>query len=211
MVISEIINWVTVTVVKKAIAKIVTSLNPVGGFINAILTIYDTILVFIQRIKKIIQVGMAFLNSIVQIASGNIVPAAQKVMQTMKGLLELAVSFLAQFAGLGKIGQALQNILKKIRDPIDKALDKVILWIKNKAQRFLKGKEEEEHEEIATAAVNELKQGGADVKSYTELRNLKQEQAKGIEQKYQGQLKEGIKISIALLNRPKIRKIKISI
>ena len=103
-VISEIINWVTTTVVEKAVVKIVSSLNPVGAFIQAVLSIWGVIKVFIQRINKIIEVGMAFLNSIVEIATGNLRPAAMKVVNTMKGILVLAVSFLAEFAGLGKIG-----------------------------------------------------------------------------------------------------------
>jgi len=197
MVIGEIISWVTQTVVAKAVVKIVSSLNPVGGFIQAILTIWGVIKVFIQRIRKIIEVGVAFLNSIVEIAEGNLMPAAQKIVNTMKGILVLAVSFLAEFAGLGKIGQALQNILKKIRDPIDKAMDKVILWIKNKAKSFLKGKDDEKHAQIATAAGEEMKQGGENLGSYEELRKNKEVQAKNIEDKYKGQLKQGIGIRVA--------------
>jgi len=137
-VIKEIISWVTTTVVTKAIVKIVSSLNPVGAFVQAILTIYGVIKVFIQRIQKIIEVGRAFLNSIIDIASGNLMPAAMKIVTTMKGILVMAVSFLAEFAGLGKISQALQKILMKIRGPIDKAIDKVVAWIAKKAKAFLK-------------------------------------------------------------------------
>jgi hypothetical protein len=196
-VISEIISWVSQTVVAKAVVKIVSSLNPVGGFIQAILTIWGVIKVFIQRIQKIIQVGVAFMNSIMEIAAGNLMPAAMKVVNTMKGILVLAVSFLAEFAGLGKIGEALQNILKKIRDPIDNALDKMILWVKGKAQGFLKSKDDEKHQQIAMAASNELSEGSSEFNSYEELRSAKQQQAQGIEQKYQPELKEGIGITIS--------------
>ncbi|WP_282080563.1 eCIS core domain-containing protein [Aquimarina algiphila] len=142
-VIGEIISWVTQTVVTKAVAKLVSMFIPGAGFIQAILAIWGAIQVFIQRIQKIIQVGVAFMNSIADIVAGNLVPAATKVVNTMKGILVLAVSFLAEFVGLGKIGEALQNILKKIRDPIDKALDKMILWVKGKAQKFLNGKDKD--------------------------------------------------------------------
>lgn len=196
-VISEIISWVTKTVVEKAVIKITTALIPGAGFIQAIITIYDVILVFIQRLQKIIQVAMAFLNSIVQIASGNIMPAAQKIVNTLKGILTLAVSFLAGFAGLGKISDAIQNVLKKIRDPIDKAIDKMVAWVAAKAKGFLKKKDEDKHQQIATAASGELKQGDDNLKTYAELRNAKIEKAKQIEQSYQGQLKEGMKIKIS--------------
>ncbi|EZH71832.1 hypothetical protein ATO12_05490 [Aquimarina atlantica] len=196
-VIGEIISWVTQTVVTKAVAKLVSMFIPGAGFIQAILAIWGAIQVFIQRIQKIIQVGVAFMNSIADIVAGNLVPAATKVVNTMKGILVLAVSFLAEFIGLGKIGDALQNILKKIRDPIDKALDKMILWVKNKAKSFLKGKDDKEHKKIAKAAAAELKQGGGEYSTYKELRQAKMAQAQGIKQNYQGQLKEGIGINIA--------------
>ncbi len=194
MVISEILSWVTETVVKKAIVKIVAMFVPGGGFITAIVAMYDTVMVFIQRLQKIIQVARAFMDSVTQIASGNIQPAAEKIVSTLKGLLVLAVSFLAGFVGLGKIGDALQKILKKIRGPIDKALDKVILWIKKKAKSFLKGKDDEKHKQIAESASNDLKKGPSEFSSYEDLRTAKITLSQQIEQNYQGQLKQGIKI-----------------
>lgn len=196
-VISEVINWVTQTVVTKAVAKIVSFFVPGAGFIQAIISIWGAIQVFIQRIRKIIQVGMAFLNSIVEIAEGNLQPAAMKIVNTMKGLLVLAVSFLAEFVGLGKIGEALQNILKKIRDPIDKALDKMILWVKNKAKNFLKSKDDKKHEEIIKKAISDMKQGEVGEKTYDQVRAEKIAKAREIEQTYQPELKDNIKITIS--------------
>nr|WP_321236367.1 DUF4157 domain-containing protein [uncultured Psychroserpens sp.] len=197
-VISEIITWVSKTVVAKAVIKIVSSLNPVGGFIQAILTIWGVIKVFIQRIQKIIQVGVAFMNSIMEIAAGNIMPAAMKVVNTMKGILVLAVSFLAEFAGLGKIGDALQNILKKIRDPIDKALDKMILWVKTKAQSFLKKKDNSEHAIYGKEIQEKLGQGPTNKEqSFEAFYAERVEKAKALEAEYQGKLKDGIKLTIS--------------
>ncbi|WP_271782130.1 eCIS core domain-containing protein [Aquimarina algiphila] len=195
-VISEIINWVTKTVVVKAVAKIVSVLIPGAGFIQAIIAIWGVIKVFIQRIQKIIQVGVAFMNSIMEIASGNIQPAALKVVNTLKGILVLAVSFFAEFAGLGKVGQALQNILKKIRDPIDKAMDKVILWIKGKAKGFLKKKDDAEHVKIKDQAIADMQQGDVGEKTYDQVRAEKMAKAKEVEQLHQGKLKDNIKITI---------------
>ncbi|MFS4448387.1 DUF4157 domain-containing protein [Maribacter sp. 2307UL18-2] len=195
-VIGEIITWVSQTVVTKAVAKLVSMFIPGAGFIQAILAIWGAIKVFIQRIQKIIQVGVAFMNSIADIVAGNLMPAAMKVVNTMKGILVLAVSFLAEFIGLGKIGEALQNILQKIREPIDKALDKMILWVKSKAQRFLKGKDDEKHGQIINQAIEDMKAGDSGEKTYEQVRAEKIAEARVIEQKYQPELKDNIKISI---------------
>lgn len=142
MVIQEITQFVVVQVVKKAIAKLILSLNPAGAVIQAIITIYDTITFLIEKIKQIAQVGMAVIDSISAIAAGVLTQAADKVEQTLAGMLTLAINFLAKFAGLGKISEAIIRIIQKIREPIDKAMDKVVGWIVSTAKNFLiKGKE----------------------------------------------------------------------
>ncbi|UGU16058.1 DUF4157 domain-containing protein [Sinomicrobium kalidii] len=138
MVIQEISQFVIVQVVKKAIAKLVMSLNPAGAIIQAILAIYDTITFLIEKIKQIARVGAAVIDSIAAIANGVITQAANKVEKTLAGMLTLAINFLAKFAGLGKISEAIIKIIKKIREPVDKAMDKVVGWIVNKGKAFLK-------------------------------------------------------------------------
>src|SRR5207249_2746088 len=77
-----------------------------------------------------------FIDSISAIARGVITDAANKVESTLAGLLTLAISFLARLVGLGKVSDAVINIINKIRAPIDKALDKVVEWIVNMARKL---------------------------------------------------------------------------
>ncbi len=137
MVMDEIMSFVKRRVVEAAIKKLVTSLNPAGAFIQAVIAIYNTIMFFIERLKQIKQVAMSFIDSISAIANGVIGAAANRVETTMAGLLTLVISFLARFAGLGKVSDAVINIVNKVRTPIDKALDRVIEWIMTMAKRLL--------------------------------------------------------------------------
>lgn len=142
MVMQGIMDFLIETVVKKAVAKLVGLLVPGGAFIQAIISIYDTIKVFIEKMAKIIQVAKAFLDSLIEITSGAIAGAAKKVENTLAGLLTLAISFLAGFLGLGDIAAKVMDIINtKIRDPIDKALDKVIDWIVTMAKKLFGKKE----------------------------------------------------------------------
>jgi len=138
MVMSAIMDYIIETVVKKAVSKVLSLLIPGAAFIQAIISIYDTIMVFIEKLKKIIQVVMAFLDSIMAIANGVIAAAAAKVESTLAGLLVLAISFLAGFLGLGKIADKVMNIINtKVRAPIDKAIDFLISWIVKAAKAVL--------------------------------------------------------------------------
>jgi Domain of unknown function (DUF4157) len=136
MVMEAVMNFVRDRVVEAAIAKLLTSLNPAGAFIQAIIAIYNTIMFFVERLRQIVQVAMAFIDSISAIASGSIGPAANKVEQTMAGLLTLVISFLARLAGLGRVSDAVVNIINRVRMPIDRALDRVVNWIVEMARKL---------------------------------------------------------------------------
>lgn len=136
MVMEQIISFVSRNIVEAAIVKLVSMLNPAGAFIQAIIAIYNTIMFFIERMKQIAQVAAAVIDSIAAIASGAIGAAANKVESTLAGLLTLAISFLARLMGLGRISDAIRDVVERIRAPINRALDRVVLWIVNMARRL---------------------------------------------------------------------------
>jgi hypothetical protein len=136
MVMEQVMSFVRTRVVQAAITRLVTSLNPAGAFIQAIIAIYNTVMFFIERLRQIAQVAMSFIDSISAIASGAVGAAASRVERTMAGLLTLVISFLARIAGLGRVSDAVINIVNRVRQPIDRALDRVIAWIVAQARRL---------------------------------------------------------------------------
>jgi hypothetical protein len=127
--ISQVTEMVTSEIVKAAVTKLVSMLNPAGAVIQAIMAIYNTISFFIQKINQIAATVGAFIDSISAIASGQIGNADKKVETTMATTLVVIIGFLAKFAGLGGIPDKLVGIVKKIRQPIDKGLDKIVAWL----------------------------------------------------------------------------------
>ncbi|MBL1178670.1 eCIS core domain-containing protein [Pantanalinema sp. GBBB05] len=136
MVMEQIMTFVRDRIVQAAITRLITSLNPAGAFIQAIIATYNTIMFFVERLRQIAQVAMSFIDSISAIASGSLAAAANRVEQTMAGLLTLVISFLARIAGLGRVSDAVTNIINRVRAPIDRALDRVIDWIVAQARRL---------------------------------------------------------------------------
>ena len=136
MVMEQIMSFVRDRIVQAAITRLVTSLNPAGAFIQAVIAIYNTIMFFIERLRQITQVAMSFIDSIAAIASGNIGAAANRVEQTMAGLLTLVISFLARLVGLGRVSDAVVRVVNRIRAPIDRALDRVVAWIVQRARNL---------------------------------------------------------------------------
>jgi hypothetical protein len=150
MVIGGITDFVIDMVVKKAVPKLIAMFIPGAGFISAIISIYDTIMVFIEKLSKIVAVVKSFVDSIVAIAGGAIDAAAKRVETTLAGLLSLAISFLAGFIGLGNVAEKVMGVITKIRATIDKAIDGLIAWIVKMAKSlFAKvfGKKDDRTEE----------------------------------------------------------------
>jgi len=140
-VIGAVRNWVITKVITAAVTKLATMFNPVGAIIQAAMGIYNTIMFFIERAQQIADLVNAVFNSITSIAYGKIKTAANWIEKTMARTIPVIISFLARLLGLGGIAKKIQDIIKKIRKPIDKAVDKIITWIVKKAKKLLgKGK-----------------------------------------------------------------------
>lgn len=141
-VIGGIRDWVVTKVVTAAVTKIATMFNPVGAVIQAIKTIYDTVVFFVERAKQIAELANAVFDSIANIAAGKIGAAADYVEKTMARAIPVLIGFLASLIGLGGIADRIREIIEKIRGAVDKALNKVVNFIVQKAKAlFAAGKE----------------------------------------------------------------------
>lgn len=170
MLIDGIVGFVTDTIIKKAIPKLISLFIPGAGFISAIVSIYDSIMVFVQKLAKIAAAVKAFVDSIVAISAGQIAAAAAKVESGLEGMLSIAISFLAGFLGLGNIASKILEVIKKVQAVVDKGLDTAINWVVTKAKslfaKLFGGKKEEKDDRtpeqkqrdlgLAVAAANVL-------------------------------------------------------
>jgi len=136
--IGQVTQMISTEVVKAAVIKLVSMLNPAGAVIQAIIATYNTVTFFIEKINQIAAVVASFIDSIAAIASGQVQGAAKKVEQTMANTLTVIIAFLAKFVGLGNVPEKLVGIVKKIRQPIDKGLDRIVGWLGGLLQK-LKG------------------------------------------------------------------------
>jgi hypothetical protein len=136
MAIDAVMDFVKSRIITVAITKLVMMLNPAGAFIQALLAIWNTINFFLERLAQIRAVAMRFIDSIAAIANGALDAAAARVEQTMAGMLVLVISFLARQANLGNVGQAVTGFIRRLRAPIERALDRVIGWVVAQARKL---------------------------------------------------------------------------
>jgi hypothetical protein len=139
MILGGIKDWVINTIITKAITKLITMFNPVGGLIEAAKAIYNTVMFFIERAQQIAALVSSIFNSIGKIVAGDTNSASNYIEQAMGRTIPVIISFLARLIGLGGVSDRIKGVIKRIQAPINKALDKLEEKIVNKAKTLSSG------------------------------------------------------------------------
>ncbi|AFY57584.1 hypothetical protein Riv7116_5188 [Rivularia sp. PCC 7116] len=134
-VISEIKNMVITQVITAGVKWILSFLNPASAFIKAAMAIYDIIRFFVNRGKQVLELVNAVVDAVVKIASGAVSGAAKLVENALAKAVPVVIGFLASLLGISGLAKKVEKIVGKIRERIDKAIDKVLL----KAEGLFKG------------------------------------------------------------------------
>jgi hypothetical protein len=132
--IDGIVGMVKDTIIFQAVPKVLAMFIPGAGFVSAIISIYNTIKTFIEKLSQIAEVVKSFIESIVAIAQGQIAGAAKRVETALAGGLKLAIAFLASFAGLGGVAEKVRDVIKKVWDAVQKAIMTAANWVVGKAK-----------------------------------------------------------------------------
>ncbi|NLM20756.1 MAG: hypothetical protein GX207_03300, partial [Peptococcaceae bacterium] len=80
----------------------------------------------------------------------NLKKAISAVENSLAKALPVAIGFLANLAGIGGIAEKIKDVIKKLRQPIDKAVEKVVNFVADKA-RALMGTDNKEKPAVETA------------------------------------------------------------
>jgi hypothetical protein len=129
-------EWATIEIVKQAVIRLVTMLNPAGAIVQAILAIFNTIMFFMNNWDQVTAFVSSIFDSVSSIASGAIGAASKFVEKSMAMAIPLILDFMAQMLNLGGIADRIQKIIERVRKPIDQILDKIIAWISKKVKKL---------------------------------------------------------------------------
>lgn len=125
-VIDTLQNWVITTVIKAAVTKLATMFNPVGAIIQAILTIYNTVMFFIENINRILDFVEAVVSSFYKIATGAIGEAANWIEKALANTIPIIIAFLARLLGISGVTDKIVGTIKRVQSRVDRAVDKVL-------------------------------------------------------------------------------------
>ncbi len=137
--IGGIIEWVRNTIIVQAITKLVMMFNPVGAIVQMVDAMIKIVMFLKERWEQIKSFCEAVMSSITEIAFGRIDSAKDWVENSLGRFVPIAISFLARLIGLGGITNKIRDIIKKIRRPIDKAVNTLITKVVNTAKKLGSG------------------------------------------------------------------------
>jgi hypothetical protein len=135
-VIEEIKGMLITQVIMAGVKWIIGLLNPASAFVKAAMAIYDIVMFFVNQGSQVVELVGAITDAVVAIASGAVGGAAKLVENALAKSLPVVIGFLASLLGIGDLAKKVQGIVKKVRDRIDLAIDKVL----QKAKSLFKGK-----------------------------------------------------------------------
>lgn len=188
-VIESIKEWALTAIVKSAVMQIAMMLNPAGAIVRAIVAIYDLIMWLKDNIQRILSFVNSVVDSIANIAAGNIGGAANFIENAIARTIPMILSGLAQFLKLGGIAKKIQEAIKKVRKPIDNAMDKGIGFVVKKVKKWF-GKKKGKNANLETKKdpkASSKEKNEADKKLKEELAIIK----KGLKKDIANELKKG--------------------
>lgn len=197
-------GMLAVELVKKGVLTLTSFLIPGAGWVRAILAIYDTVMFFLENIRRIFQLVMEVIGTFATIASNNLSGASQAIERSMAMTLPIIFSFMARLLRLGSLSRKVLDVIKKLRKPIDKLLDRIVKFFvkllsrkKKKKGDPKKNKEEAKHKQYANEMKQAMEKPSKESKG-PKIYEDKKDQAKKLEKKYNAKLVGKIKASIQL-------------
>jgi hypothetical protein len=137
MIKNAVIEWLRNTIVVRAVEWILSMINPVGALYQLARGIYSIITFFLENRERIMNLVNAILGSIGRIALGQLTSAAVFVERVMARGLTLLIAFLARLLRLDGIARRIQRVIERIRQPIDRAITRVVNFVVDRAARLV--------------------------------------------------------------------------
>lgn len=139
------VGWVMQRVIEGVSVR-VTAMAASGGWsavLEAVRTAYSAIQTAVEYAQRILRILVRAFDTVQQIATGNLGPAAAMVENGLRMAMPVAIGFLANWLGLGGVGMAVVEIIRDLRERIDNAIlgliDRVLARIRGVVDRIRSG------------------------------------------------------------------------
>jgi len=130
-VLQGVVSWVTEAIIDRATRWLLALLDVTGimPVINTLIAVYNAIESFMQHLREMLEIVSRMLDGVLDIAQGAIDTAAGFLVDALSRAMPVAIGFLANQFGLGRLGERLHELLETVRAVVDRAID----WLLDRA------------------------------------------------------------------------------
>ena len=109
-------------------------LDPSGimAVVNGFIAFFNAIQSAIEYLRDILEIVDQYVATLAAVAAGDIEPGAARMEGGLAAAIPVAIGFLANQVGLGNIGEKIAEIVGRVREVVDAALD----WLLAQAIRL---------------------------------------------------------------------------
>ncbi|MDX2304715.1 MAG: DUF4157 domain-containing protein [Microscillaceae bacterium] len=131
VVVDAVKSYLTEKLIEKAIAKVLSMLDPTGimAVVNSAIAFYSAVESFIEKLREILEIVNSFVKGVLEIAQGNIQNAANFLENALADGIPVAIGFLANQVGLGKLSKKISELIEKAQAKVNEGID----WLIDKA------------------------------------------------------------------------------
>jgi len=145
-VLSMAMEWIMTRVIASATTKLLSMLDPTGvmAVINSCIAFFNAVQSAIEYLSDMLEIVGMYVSTLAAVAAGNIEPGARMIEQGLAAVIPIAIGFLANQVGLGNMPDRIVEIIQRLREMVESAID----WLIAQALR------------LGQAALNALGMGG---------------------------------------------------
>ena len=133
-VVQGVIGWITEVVINRVSRWLLSLLDPSGimAVVNSLVAIYNAIESFVEYLRQMLEIVNRVLDGILDIARGAIDGAAGYLESALGSAMPVAIGFLANQLGLGRLSTRIREILQRVQGVVNSAID----WLIDRAIRL---------------------------------------------------------------------------
>ena len=133
-VLSMATEWIMTRVIASATTKLLSMLDPTGvmAVINSAIAFFNAVQSAIEYLRDMLEIVNMYVSTLAAVAAGNIEPGARMIEQGLAAVIPIAIGFLANQVGLGNMPERIVEIIQRLREMVERAVD----WLITQALRL---------------------------------------------------------------------------
>jgi hypothetical protein len=127
-VLSMAMEWIMTRVIASATTKLLSMLDPTGvmAVVNSCIAFFNAVQSAIEYLRDMLEIVGMYVSTLAAVAAGNIEPGARMIEQGLAAIIPIAIGFLARQVGLGDMPERIVEIIGRLREMVERAVDWLI-------------------------------------------------------------------------------------